>query len=514
MQINKMSRTDAATKNLTVGVLSKMVLLGAAFTVRTIFIRILGVEYTGISSLFTNILNLLNLAELGLGSVFTFELYEPLHAKDNATVCAYVVLFKKIYYVIIAAICCIGMALIPFLGDITHSTLPTNYLVMYYLLYLVDSLASYFAVYRTTVIEADQKRYVVQYIEVATKLIQYVLQSIYLLRHHDFEGYLIIQVFFTILRNVLLHWIAGKMYPYLRNKEVLRIEQKTMKKIAINVKATFISRLSDTVMNQTDSIIISALIGVAAVGYYSNYNMIVVYINSIISMLFYAIEASVGNLNAEHDAEKSFSLFKNLSVWMAIMNAFCVSAYVCLVQNFIHLWIGEEYLQDMLLVICILFSFYMNQTMGVLYIYQKTMGLFCEVQKIYPFMAVLNIALSIWLGRSMGIAGVILATGIARGVTIFWYEGKIIFRKLEHSFKEYMLQQLLFALYTIATAAISYLLCTHISFDGFGGLCGRACTVAFVWCGCTLCLWKKTSEWKWGLSIVKRKIKRNGTYME
>ena len=514
MQINKMSRTDAATKNLTVGVLSKVVLLGAAFTVRTIFIRILGVEYTGISSLFTNILNLLNLAELGLGSVFTFELYEPLHAKDNATVCAYVALFKKIYYVIIAAICCIGMALVPFLRSITHSTLPTNYLVTYYLLYLVDSVASYFVVYRTTVIEADQKRYVVQYIEIASKLIQYVLQSIYLLRFHDFEGYLIIQVFFTVLRNIILHWIAGKMYPYLKSKTVLKIEQKTIKKIAINVKATFVSRLSDTIMNQTDSIIISALIGVAAVGYYSNYNMIVVYINSIISILFYAIEASVGNLNAEHDAKKSFSLFNKLSVWMAIMNAFCVSLYVCLVQNFISLWIGKEYLQDMLLVICILFSFYMNQTMGVLYIYQKTMGLFCEVQKIYPFMAVLNIILSIWLGRSMGIAGVIGATGIARGVTIFWYEGKIIFNKLEHSFKEYIHQQLLFALYTVATAFVSYLLCTYIPLGGFGGLCGRLFTVIGIWGTCTLYLWKKTSEWKWGLSIVKRKIERNDTYIE
>lgn len=94
----------------------------------------------------------------------------------------------------------------------------------------------------------------------------------------------------------------------------------------------------------------------------------------------------------------------------------------------------------------------------------------------------------------MGTAGVIFATGIARGVTIFWYEGKIIFNKLEHSFKEYIHQQLLFALYTVVTALVSYLLCMYIPFDGLGGLCGRLFTVIGIWCACTLCLWKKRAN--------------------
>lgn len=500
------NRTDAARKNITVGIVSKIILLLASFVSRTLFIRILGVEYTGISSLFTNILGLLNLAELGLGSVFTFELYGLLRERDIEKICIYVALFKKIYCVIAAVICLVGFTLIPFLKVITHSELPTYYLIFYYLLYLLDSIASYIAVSRTSVIEADQKRYVTQYVDIASKFAQYIIQIIYLVHQRDFGGYLCIQVFFTILRNILLNWLAGKMYPFLKNKTKVRLDEKSIHAIIQNVKATFISRLSDTIMTQTDSIIISALIGVVAVGYYSNYNMIVVYINSIICILFSAIEASVGNLNAERNVQKSYCMFRNLSVWFSVLNAFCIAAYICLIQNFIVIWIGDSYIQPLTLIVCIVFTFYVNQTMNVLHMYQRTMGLFREMQAVYPVMTVLNVFLSVWLGKIWGIEGVILATGISKGMTTFWYEGRVVFSKLGHSFKEYLLQQSKFLLYTMGMVAISYWLCEMIPQSGFMDMLGRGCIVVVVCILFSLIFWGNTEEWKWGLAIVRKKV--------
>ena len=197
-----MSRTENVTKNLAFGVISKVFLLGATFLVRTLFIRILGAEYTGVSSLYSNILSLLNLAELGFGSVLTYELYKPLKNNDEETVAALVLLIKKIYTAIIAVILSVGLLLIPFLKYIVKSDLNQQDLLIYYVLYLADSVASYFVAYRTMVIEADQKRYVINLAEIITKFVMYICQSVYLVVTKDFLGYLVIQVVFTVIKNI------------------------------------------------------------------------------------------------------------------------------------------------------------------------------------------------------------------------------------------------------------------------------------------------------------------------
>lgn len=505
------SRTTAATKNLFIGAVGKIVLLGATFLVRTLFIRILGVEYTGISSLYTNILSFLSLAELGMGSVLIFELYRPLQEKDEETINIYVALFQKIYFGVICAVLGVGLCLLPFLQVITNSSLDQWHLIGYYLLYLADSVCSYFVVYRTTVIEADQKRYITQTVDIATKLVMYICQSIYLVLYKDFVGYLCIQVLFTIVKNLILHRIATCMYPYLKTKPTQKLEKEKVRAVFKNVRATFISKVSNVVLTQTDSIIISMMLGVAAVGYYTNYNMIVVYINSIYYILYSALEASVGNLNAEQNLEKSFSMYKKLSLGFAVLNAFCVAEYLCLIQDFITVWIGAKYLQSMVLVVAILFSLYVSQAMNVVSMYRQTLGLFREVQKIYPLMATINIVVSVVLVKLIGVAGVPLGTAIARLFTTFWFEGALVFRKLGHSILLYLKEQFQFFVLTLAVCISAYLLCELVPLQGILALPAKGVLTAavvglFAWVG-----FGRSEEWgECVLFLKKHLLSKNG----
>lgn len=504
---NNASRTQNVTKNLVVGIISKAFLLAATFVTRTLFIRILGAEYTGISSLYSNILSLLNLAELGFGSVLTYELYKPLRDNDEETVTALVALFKKIYSIIIVVVLTFGLLLLPFLKYIVKSDLNQTDLLIYYLLYLTDSVASYFVAYRTMVIEADQKQYVTNLTEIIARFAMYICQSVYLVVARNFLGYLVIQVLFTIIKNVALHLLSLKMYPFLNKKTAT---QKTLNtgRIYRNAKAMCVTKISGVILNQTDSIIISILLGTIYVGYYSNYYMLIIYLNSIYSIIVTSMEASVGNLNAEENQGKSYSVYKRIDFLLSSINVFCVAEFICIVQNFITVWIGEEYIQGWPLVIALMVAFYLQQSMNTVLIYRQTMGLFEAVKKVYPIMAILNIVLSILFGKIMGAAGVALATGMSRLLTVFWYEGKIVFQKMGQSMWQYLLSQIKRFSFLLITVAVAFRLSLTVSMCTVTGIILKGIITGLVVLICLFIVYHRTAEWKWAVNYAFQKIRR------
>ena len=197
-----MGRTKKAAKNVATGLFNKAALMLLAFVTKTVFIRLLGAEYNGVSSLYTNILSVLALAELGVGNVLMFYLYSALDIGNKEEICALVYEFKRIYNAIIVCVLSIGLALVPFLQLLVNSSLNKNELIVYYLLYLANSVASYFVVYRTTVVKADQNEYILNNISTVSTVLMYILQLGFLCKYRNFLGYLIIQVICTIFNNL------------------------------------------------------------------------------------------------------------------------------------------------------------------------------------------------------------------------------------------------------------------------------------------------------------------------
>lgn len=462
-----MGRSKKALRNVITGVGNKIFLMLFAFATRTLFIRLLGAEYTGISSLYTNILSVLSLAELGIGNVLMFYLYSALNDKDKQRIRGLVAEFRKIYLGIIISVIGIGVALIPFLHIIIKSDLNYRDLVIYYLLYLLNSIASYFVVYRTMVLSADQKSYISNIVQTITTTGMYILQIAYLIVARDFLGYLIIQVVCTIACNLILNCIATKKYPFLkRNNEYIDSKIVDKKEMFRNIKATFLFKISDTILDQTDSIIISIMFGTVFVGYYYNYFLLITYIVAIAGIIANGLVASFGNLVVQGNSEHSYKMLRVAMLAFAVFGTVCTACYASIVQEFIPIWVGQEYVMSYDLVIAILVVFYLRMVTNTMWMYRSAMGLFKEVQYVNLVAALLNILLSFLLGKLLGLSGVIIATALSRIVTSFWYEGRVVFHKLSKPVKIYYVQQVKDLIICSITVTICVLLCNCIKIHG------------------------------------------------
>lgn len=203
----------------------------------------------------------------------------------------------------------------------------------------------------------------------------YILQLGFLCKYRNFLGYLIIQVACTIFNNLVQNYIAVKKYPYLKNKTIVKAHLDKRALVG-NVKATFLFKVSDTILDQTDNIIISAMIGTVAVGMYSNYYMLIVYLVNIAGIIANGMVASYGNLYVEGNTEKSHTMFKVSMLLFSLYGTVCSVCYICLIQDFIPIWVGRQYLMGNDLVYAIIVVFYLRMVTNTVWIYRSAMGLF------------------------------------------------------------------------------------------------------------------------------------------
>ena len=502
------SRSYNSVRNIGFGVIKQLITLALAFLSRTIFVRLLGAEYTGVSGLYNNILMVLSLAELGVGNVLVYSLYEPLKNKDTNKIYNLIMYFKKIYRLIAFLIMLIGVAFIPCLHYIVKSDLPKNKLITYYILYLLNSVMSYFIIYKSTLIQADQKIYIHNMVGTIVLIVQYVAQIIYLILTKNFVGYLIIQIICTLLQSVILNHIANCLYPYLKNKSEKSKQVIDSIDFKENIKSMFLYKIATVVINNTDNILISILLGTVFVGYYSNYFALTTYMSTFISLVITGMMASLGNLNAEKDSDKSYQVFKNLIFVFNGITCFCVVCYLSIVQDFIPIWLGNEYIIGYDNVIAIMFSFYIANVTNPIWMFRETLGLFKEMKYIMFATAILNIVLSVIFGKIWGMAGILAATGLARILTIVWYEPKVLFSKIfKKPVSGYFKQQLKLVATNLLLSIAVVLIC---SMFGNGIVCILIKIIIcalIVCCGYSL-LYCKTEEFKWIISKVISIFKR------
>lgn len=209
------SRVINSIRNIGYRLSSQVITILLKFVERSIFIYVLGVEYLGINGLFSQILQVLSMADLGFGTAMVYSMYKPLAEKDETKLAQLVQFYKKVYTVIAASITILGIALVPFLQYIVNLKSDIPYLRVYYLLYLANTVASYLVVYKTCILTADQKNYLVSKYNMIFRLIMTVVGTLFLWITKQFIVYLSIQVFITYVNNFTVSKIAEKRYPYI-----------------------------------------------------------------------------------------------------------------------------------------------------------------------------------------------------------------------------------------------------------------------------------------------------------
>lgn len=500
------SRTGHVIKNSSYGFISKLITVFLSFFARTIFIKTLGTEYLGVEGLFSNILTMLSLAELGIGNVLTFSLYKPIANNENERINQLLSYYRRIYNMIAIVVAIIGAAIIPFLSYVVKSSFDSKTIIVFYLLYLANSVISYIAVCYTTLIKAEQEQYVIEIISTITKTVATVIQIVVLIVDRNFILYLVVLVVSTLVQNLIASLYAKNTYGIKKVEYVIREDERRI--LWSSIRSTFLYKIGVVIINYTDNILISVMIGTAFVGYYSNYVLIMTQFTMVINILCSALIASVGNMSVQNDKDKSYVVFKRLVFFFHFITCVCSVGFILMFNEVITLWIGEENTLGFETVIAITLSFYIQNIINPVWMYREAYGLFKEIKYLMLVTAALNIVLSIAGGKYLGLAGIIGATGISRCLTTVWYEPRILYKKaFQRNVSEYFAMQIKYIVCTLISLILSfYLINSVIVFDGIV-FTGIRCIVIVLICSIIFGLLNlKTEELKYWIKLLKNRV--------
>lgn len=429
MEKNDDSRLGNTLRNFKFGAAAQLVVTLLGFVSRTVFIRVLGMEYSGVNGLYTSILDVLSLTELGLADVVIYSLYKPLAEGDTDRLAALMGYYKVIYRYIAFAVGAIGLCLVPFLRVLVKSQIDRFHLVLYYLMFLANSVCSYLLVYKASIIQADQKRYLISKYNMLFKLLATLLQIVLLLVLRNFTVYLSIQIGMTVVNNLYVSRKADRLYPCLREKAELPKEEK--KSIFRDVRHMFSYKAGGQLLNGTDNLYISSMISTATVGIYDNYTMIqTMVVTAFTNTLNQAVLGSIGNLNATGTQEQKKRIFDVYSLVFSWITTFCTLSLLALYNPFIRIWAGEDWLLPMSTVAVICLNYFLPNVLTPVWSYRNTTGLFRETRDILLYAAGINLVLSYFMGLRWGLTGILAATAVSRVLTSFWYEPYLLHKRI------------------------------------------------------------------------------------
>lgn len=390
-----------------------------SFVSRTVFIYILGAEYLGLNGLFTNILSFLALSELGLGSAIAFLLYKPIADNDIERMKTVMHFYKKCYLVVGTVILILGCCLMPFLGYLINldQPIPENLYLLFFLFVLQSAVSYFFAAYKQTFVNANQKTYVLTKIELIFTVVNCIVDIALLLVTRSFIIYLLGKVFVVVCKNLVISGKVDKLYPFLTEPVTDQLSKAEVRKVFKDIYSVSVFRLGSVLFNSVSNIVTSAVVGTIVVGYYSNYTMIVTQVEAILMLAFNAVAAGIGNVVATETKEKQFSVYKKID---AITSCAIIFSTVCLFQllnSFINLWlggVGSEYVLNQFIVILIVANMYVNCSCQVLDRFKTAAGEFTIGRDLQVVGGIVNIILSVILAKIWGFEGVLISPFICK----------------------------------------------------------------------------------------------------
>lgn len=453
------SRTNNVLKNSGASLIYKFGHIFFRFILRTAFIRLLGNEYTGIAGLFTDILSVLNLMELGLDTSMVYALFSPIANNDQKKISALLKFYKKAFTLIGCFILSAGLICIPLLRFIVKGVPNIKEDIrLIFLMYIATSASSYFLVYRTMMIRARQHSRVISIVQIVVETIETILVIVTLLVFKSYFGYLIIHLAATWIKNIYLSRQATKRYPesFQSSDEVLSPEER--RKLVRDIACLTVYTLSGVVINSTDSIFISAFVGTVEVAIIGNFTLLISSVRTAIEQINHSLKPSVGNLAATSDSIKQEIVFRRINFicfWAVCFSATCLFA---LLNPFVgSIWLNHSYELNSQILVILIVNFFIAVMVFPVESFRTANGLFVQGWARPAIMALLNIVLDFFMGKRWGVIGIFLATTISRMLTQVWYDPflvyRTVFKKKPWSFYGLYLQ---YAAVTAASCGIAY----------------------------------------------------------
>lgn len=444
-------------KNMISGIINRVIILGLPFIIRTIIIRTLGVEYLGLSSLFSSILQVLNMAELGFSSAVVFSLYKPMAEGDSDAVCALMAFYRKVYKIIGIVILVAGSALLPFLPYLIHGSYPANInIYILYIIYLANTSVSYLAfAYKNVLFSASQRQNVLNNINSLISMFKFCLQILILLVFKNYYLFILWNVFFTCVENIIVALFSKIYFPDYRCQGTIDNRQRIQ--ITKQIKGLAIGQLTKVTRNSFDSIVLAMYCGLIDVAIYSNYYYIFNAVMGILSIIIQAINAGIGNSIASETVDKNYSDFKKFYFYFSWIGGSCTTCFFCLYQPFMKLWVGVNFLASFKTMVLFCVYFYVVQMGLIRSAYANATGIWWECRKLELLEMIGNLILNFCLGYFWGINGILIATIC----TVFLFSivgltGKLHKLYFKSSTQVFWVESLKYIVVTMISMMISY----------------------------------------------------------
>lgn len=503
-------RTQKSIVNLLFGVSGQVINIVVRFLLRTIFIYKLGKEYLGLSGLFTNIISILSLAELGVGVAIVYALYRPIADNDERQISALMVLYKKTYIIIGSVILTIGVSLTPFLQYLIKDMPALPYIRLIYVLYIFNSSVSYFFSYKAALITANQKNYIVVKNHILFQVLSAIVQAISLILFSNYLLYLIIMLVFTFIENIRISVICDKMYSFVNKYKTAVVPVEVKRTIVDNIRAIFIHRIGGAVVFSTDNLLLSKIFGLGIVGIYSNYMLVIASMEGMISQFFTAITASVGNLRVETSTDKQLEIYKKVMFIQFWIYTYATTMMACIFSPFIKAWLGDEYLISNMCLVFVLVNFYLKGMRQINGTFNVAYGL----SRYYTFMpipeSIINLGTSILFAFYVGPAGIFIGTTISTLTMPFLIEPYILFKKgFNKSISIPLALYVRYVLLSIVVIVTMYMISSFIHLNGFIGV-GALILVDTVLANTIIIVLSKIlriHEFEYVLGLIRRRIK-------
>lgn len=505
-----MTRTDNVKRNLIFNLIKFVAQIVLQFVLRTALIYTMGAEYLGLNGLFTNIFTFLNLAELGIGSAIVFSMYKPVAEGDIEKVKALQQLYKKFYSIITLVVLVLGLAILPFIKFLIKGGTSVDInIYLLYILYLINTLVGYLCAHKRSLLFAYQRNDIENKIKTLCLLGMTILQIVSLIIFKNYYIFFSVNIMFTIIESALIYIWAKNIFPYINGKGE-KLDGATVKEISKNVAALSLHKIGAAVVYSTDNILISAMLGVVALGAYSNYYLIISSLIAIFTLVSNTLASTVGNLIASTDKEYVYQKYKQINLILALISAFTTICTFVLFQPFVKVWTGGGiYLIEFSSVTLLCISFYLGRMRTGSLIFKDAAGLFKQDQWKPLCEAIINLVASIILGMFIGLNGIILGTILSTVLAPLWVEPKVLYK---HYFKKsvwtYFKQYLIDVIIMIIVGAICYFTCSFIPDGGIGLLLAKF-AVCIPLCGILLVIaYLPTKEFKQTYTTIKNFIKK------
>ena len=505
------SRMQNSYRNFFFTMAANVTAIFIGLVAQKLFLALFGLEYAGLNGLFSNVIAMLGIVDLGIGEAVVFHLYKPLQENDREKVKTLIRFYRKAFHIVAAVIALIGLGLIPVLPYIAKTENHTVNLTVIYLIYLADVVLSYVLSYKRSILYADQKNFYISKVHMWYLIGMNTSQLVFLYVTRNYYVYLLVKIFFRVLENVVITMIANKLYPFLKEKNTKPMDEETGKDIRKKVGALFFHKIGGFAVNGTDNILISVFFGLGAVGLYNNYFMVIDAATKLFGPAVASLTPSVGNLLVSGNDEAAFRTFRKirfLNFWIA---AFAGTAMLVLFQPFIEFWFGKEYLLSFPVAIVLSFQFFQNLMRGSYSAFQDAAGIFYENRFVPLVESIVNLLSSIILLKLFGLPGVFAGTIVSSLCLWGFSYPKFVYKKLFHrGVGKYALEMLGYLAVFFIVCTVSFLIGNGIrsSFanPGFGVLVLEVLVSLFVPNLLMMVIFLRHDVFRYFVGVVKEKL--------